>query len=443
MNPELLNKLHCPYCGIKLELTAISSISSGEIINAVVECACSKYPVVEGILILKTLNPYLLSDVVSCLEKKEPQEALFILLEPVSALSRVVRALKSRHLFFGGALERGMKTIMRPGLKKMIVERSFTRSLAAVKGYSFAGYFSHRYACESFIAALPLIYLMEHSRGPILEIGSGMGHHAFVISRSYPQRPLTCVDISFANLYLSKKFFSPHSQYLCLDANDPLPFMDSAFGAVFSSDYLHYLRNKKTAFVEMERLLQAQDFMLCLSHLHNKDTVNFTCGYPLSAAGWLRLADRPECTKLFSQKNILTDFLSSSKLDLTNSLSENDHGQENAFSMIRLSDPDLFKCHDRIGERFFGFKDNLSVNPLYGIRTRGSQAILIKRWPGEFIRQENSIMDGYFAQSICLDKDLVRRLAQKEFLSADNIRVDELMRKFILIDLPDFFKDYA
>lgn len=436
MKMDFLKSLHCPYCASTFQVSACLSGSGMEVSWGIVECACARYPIVEGILALSAPNHAIVGEAVLSLERKRPKDALLALLEPQTAFSRISRAIKAADIPLATVVEWTRLKYRHRRLSKIIKALSFAGAVSAIRNASGAGYFGYRYVYSSFIAALPLISLISLVKGPVLEIGSGMGHLGFYIHSLYPDRSIVMTDFSFLNLYLSRKFFVPQAEYVCLDANAPLPFSDAGFNVAFSSDTMHYLRCKKSAVAEIERVLAAKDSLLLFSHLHNSLANEPVQGASLDACGWLGLFCRMSNLKLLGQSRILRDFLSEGILDLTYSLSEKERMEEGAFSLVAAQDEGLFKAYDDCCRNFFAVRDNLAVNALYRMRYVSGQARLEKRWPSKFMRDENSAMDAHFTQSLCLEDGFIKAIVERRPLPKDDPRIDELMRKFILVNLP-------
>ena len=65
--------LHCPYCGADLEIDAVIDSMDGQVVNGVVRCACFRYPILEGIPILRQTSTVgsNLDPVVRCIRQRD------------------------------------------------------------------------------------------------------------------------------------------------------------------------------------------------------------------------------------------------------------------------------------------------------------------------------------------------------------------------------------
>lgn len=434
MKQSTLNDLYCPYCGSGLELVSEIDTQGEEIVNGIVKCNCRKYPLVEGILALRTSNLNAMNQALSAMEKNKPAWALFELLMPHTTASRILQAAKHRDLPFSAAIERFRSNIFHHYLNRTLKANSFSSIINHIKFISFGGYFKYRFCSASFIAGIPLIFLMNYFPGPILEIGCGMGHHGFIISQLYPQRRLVSVDSSFFNLYLAKRFFLPQAEYICLDANDPLPFPDQSFNAIFTSDLFHYLHSKKLAMQEIARI-STDNTVILLSHLHKLAGAEPVAGEPLTASGWLNLACLPQ-VRLFPETQVFKNFLTEDKLDLLYQPAEEEIEEADAFTLVGAFEQGAFRVYEGINKQFFNLRRHLVINPLYRVSSKNNKVILQKRWPSEFMQAENRNIDRILPDTLSLDRQFLREIAEGEFSKLDIDFVDELMKKFILINVP-------
>jgi len=435
MKLDTLKELHCPYCDTNLELAKEIDIIGEDINQAIVSCNCRNYPLVEGILVLRNQIPDSNSLAASLLQAGDFSQALYYLLRPKGTVDRFIQAARRRKLPFSIVAQKSRLKQINHYLYKTIQASLFSRALLQLNLGGYGDYFLYRFSNTSFVAGIPLILIMEDLTGPILEIGCGMGHQGFVMSQLYPQSKQVFVDFSFINLLLAKRFFIPEAEYICLDANDPLPFPDRKFSAIFSSDALHYLESKKLVMQEIARISDSGAVIL-LSHLHNSGGSDSVAGTPLTAEGWMRLSPFLK-TKLLPEPQVFHNFLSQDKLELSSSPSTEELEQSNAFSLIATNQEKIFRTYEQIGERFFNLQSHLIINPLYRISLRGSDVILRKNWPTAFIRAENIIIDRIMPDTYCLDRESLKQIQEDGILSLDPGRVIDLMKKFIFINVPE------
>ena len=74
------------------------------------------------------------------------------------------------------------------------------------------------------------------------------------------------VNKSFRFLYLNRKYFARDAQFVCLDANYPLPFNDGVFSCVLMIDAIQYITGLALLANQLKRILSSKGLLL-LSHV--------------------------------------------------------------------------------------------------------------------------------------------------------------------------------
>lgn len=430
MKLETLQQLHCPYCGSNLELAREIDTRQGEIIQGIVACSCSSHPLVEGILVLRAQGEQGIKETVQAMQARQVREAFFSLIKPRSIYDQLILAAKQKKAPFADFAKEFRRKLVNRSLHKVIQANSFSAALDGAISGEYNYYFKYRFSNTSFIAGIPLILLIKDFAGDILEIGSGMGHHGFLISQLYPQRKLVCIDFSFVNLYFTKRFFSPGAEYICLDLNHPLPFSDKSFNAVFSSDCFHYIDSKNSAIHEISRVSAANALML-FSHLHNQSSD----ANSLNADGWRKLFCFLKA-KLVPEPQIFNNFFIKDELDLSGNPGEQELHRADAFAMIAADREEVFGIHPNIGEPFFNLKNRILINPVYRILSKDNKIVLQKRWPSAYAQAENISLDKLLPETCILDEWLAKEVSQGSLSELDTAKIAHLLRKFILINTP-------
>lgn len=435
MKIQTLKELCCPYCAAALEVSEGIDIKGDEINQALVKCNCNIYPLVAGILVLKNDIPNSNYLAVSSLKNRRPQEAMYYLIKPKITFDWFIRQAHRRKLIFSHFADTVRLKLSRQYAHKIVDRFCFAETLRYLKIGGYGDYFLHRFCSTSFLASLPMILMLEGFAGPVLEIGSGMGHHGFMLSSLYPQKKLVCVDTSFINLFLTKRFFAPQAEFICLDANDPLPFTQRQFNIVFSSDTLHYLYSKRLVMQEIARVA-GENAIILLAHLHNLGGQNPVAGNPLTAEGWLKLSSFSH-TKLLPEPQVFHNFLQQDTWNLLDNFTFDQIEKSNAFMLVASNHPEVFKNYSKIGERYFYPDNRLIVNPLYRQQKKGSSVVLHKAWPTDFIQAENHTVDEIIPDTCVLDDGIIRSVCENNISSPDIPKIIALMKKFIIIHAPE------
>lgn len=132
-----------------------------------------------------------------------------------------------------------------------------------------AEWLMHRFCARTF---LPLVALSQ-ALGPadrVLEVGSGIGHSSFVLSRRVPAGNILGLDNVFAHLVLARRWNTPGAVFVCADVEAPLPLVAGCFDAVVMSDTFHFVRAQERLAAETARVLSA-DGQVILSRIHNAE----------------------------------------------------------------------------------------------------------------------------------------------------------------------------
>src|SRR5688572_9396353 len=149
--------------------------------------------------------------------------------------------------------------------------------------------------------------------GRVLDVAGGTGHLTRDMC-AYAEEVILA-DLSFAKLWLARRFIAPSCQTVCCDAGEPLPFAPSAFSLVVCSDAFHYVWRRRLLAGEMIRLL-AEDGTIVLLHLHNLSAENVSAGMPLSPAAYRELFAGLE-TRIFKESSAFASLLTQQALDLS------------------------------------------------------------------------------------------------------------------------------
>ena len=443
MRIPFLSFLKCPYCGSDLRVKTIIKEKEDELINGCVKCDCSEFPVLEGILILT--EKFLNEQIIELIKERRVEEAIIRVLgydsferinslEKFSILPPPVPLKISRA--FGQTLSR---------LLKVIVERKYRRlynrySNKNISFYDLLGeglfdiYLKHRFSAESFWSIYPFLPVLRKKQERILDLNCGTGHASFVISQSMPSQQLCCADCSFMQLYLARKYFVQNSEFVCLDANLSLPFKNGTFSSILMSDSVHYVHSHVSLAHEMERILSSDGLLLFL-HVHNSLSSNRAAGYPLTPKGWRNLfkASKLEITVL-PERKVVEDFLFHNKLDLVEEHSDDTLNSSNAIIILATLDKSLLTTYDEVNRDFLSAKSNLIINPLYEMTEKEDQILLERPLHQYLLGDSYPISEKYLPKNHKMYKESI---SGRQIHISDLEKVEDLMKKFILINVPE------
>lgn len=442
MKLESLKLMKCPYCGADFNPGEIYREKDGEIIDGYITCECNEFPILEGILILKVspLNKYL----VKFLRDGNVNEAMELSLENFGErVCEVNSFLRSRGICgqaLGAVLSGVVKIKAKRRYKRYSDENLSFHSLLG-KGESDI-YLKNRFSAETFWSLYPLIPLLKENRERVLDLSCGTGHSSFALSTYVKPQQLVCADYAFSHLYLTKKYFAKDATFICLDANYSLPFKDGIFSSLLMLDAFHYIQGRASLAREMERVISPQQGLLLLLHLHNSLNYNLGAGQPLPPAGWANSFQQLP-VKLLPEKNVVEDFILENKLDLTKEYSEADLNSSNALTIIGTRDKSVLHTHQEVWNNLLGNKSNLIINPIYSMERKLDRVILRRKFPSESFRKEYPLTERYLPEVCTINGKVAEAVngrtldtASTEFSERDLFHIEDLMRKFVVINAP-------
>ena len=444
MKLDLLNILKCPYCGANFKVYKIISEENGDILNGFINCRCSKFMILEGILNLKQspLNSYLKKLLANKKQKTaiamsllEKNESIFYIVKFLGVQKKPIKFLKDILLFL---LKFRLKSIYRKYFDESI---SFFNSLGSE---SYDIYLKHRYSMETFWSIYPFISLLKPNKGIFLDLCCGTGHSSFIISNYINPSKHICIDSNFKNLYLAKKYFVKDASYICFDINYPLPFKTNIFSAILIQDAFYLILNRTLLIKEIERTLRSEGLFLLLS-LPNSLRYYLGTGGPLSPEGWKNLFNQFP-VKLIPEIDLIKNFVLMNKLDLKKEYSNSELKSSNNIAIIGSKCESFFKIYMNVDKAFFEKKDKLLLNPLYGITYDKDKLKLKRLFPNERFKEQYPLSVKYLPENFIIDKELSKfieerylNLKSSEISSDYLLKIEYLMKKFILINVPKNF----
>jgi SAM-dependent methyltransferase len=441
MRSQFLKLMKCPFCGSDFGIQDVIEKKGEEVIAGSVRCECSEFPVVEGILIIKA-SP-LNRRIIRLIKERRVREAAIHCLgwEDFENLHksyvpfrffRKIQGTLGRFLFGLGYAE----LIREHGkVYRDYSERSLPFYEVLGKS-SFDMYLRNRFSCETFWPIYPFIPLLKRKKSRILDLSCGAGHSSFVVSKYVEPQQHYCVDSSYRLLYLARKYFVQTAEFVCIDANSPLPFKDQIFDTILMSDAFHYVYGRANLAHEMERALLPGGLIL-LPHLHNSLVYNHDEGYPLTPQAYTNLFDGDQLeSRAMPERRIVENFLFRNKLDLVQKYSEDELNSTNAVILMATSDKSLFKVHDNVNRDFLSIKNNLVINPLYEIKP-GKDSILLARFSDKYpLLYEDCypLTEKYIPKKSEIGKEFVS--GRKVHIS-DLGKAEDLMKRFVIINVPE------
>jgi ubiquinone/menaquinone biosynthesis C-methylase UbiE len=450
LKSEFLELIRCAYCGGELSFSKIIEADKGEVSYGLVRCACSEFPVLGGILNLKftLLNNYYL---VRLLNEGKPNQAIALaLLNEADRYCRILAFMESKGLL-GRALAKTLTTLLMIKARRVYGkysddEVSFCDLLDSTSPQDrFTTFLKHRFSAEALWTLYPFLPLLKENNKRILDLACGAGHASFVISACVRPDHLVCADEAFSSLYLAKKYMAPESEFVCLDANYPLPFKDGIFTSVLMMEAIEYIVARSSLAREMERILTPQKLLLML-HMPNSPTYDEYAGYRLTPrsrappSAWIDFFQHniPKlAVKTLPNRELLADFISKNQLNLSGEYSDSELSSSDNLAIVGTSDSSLFRLYKEVANIFLSSKSNLVINPIYKTQSKTNGLALrfrkeLSKWP-----EVKHMPKEFFIDDL---KDVIKRgsldVASNKISRQEWSYIDDLMRSFIVINVP-------
>ena len=441
LSHEFIAELHCPCCGssFHLESEVPEAGESRTVRFGILRCACYRYPIVEGIAILRQQSgPADTNDeVTSQIESQKFDRALAVALQSASPIPRTHRRWQALASFLG----KGYRTAVQD---QSAAALSFKQALTLHRPSSYADYLFHRNANNSFLAAIPLILLLKEVAAStetedretwFLDLNCGVGHASFLARRFFPALRSVATDHDFVNLYLARRYMVPGSVCLCLDAELPLPFGEDFLDAVLCLDGLHYVRSKRALIKELDRISR-NDAIWLFPHMHNALQTNFSPGVPLRPEDYQRCFDFLPIRTLV-ESEVFRTFMLDQELDLGTAKAPAELESAQVLSLVASRRSNLWRRHDDLKDLLLANKSAIAINPVYQATGNAPNAVRLQMsWPAPFLEKECEPVREFLPQEVNLDSGLWARLCNHQVRSDDEPTVNELMKKFVVVPLP-------
>lgn len=460
---NLVEQLHCPYCGSSFEIELKEPGGGFDIRHGIIRCSCYRYPIIDGILILKQHSG--LANIrdrrVELLEAGDIEGARECAIDSTPLVprsrtlwSRLVSFLEGKHVPLMGHLGSTKRNVDDPSL-------TLAHALELLRPGPYANYLFQRYANNSFLAAVaPLLLLkkLDSLTEPlpaatsadggskrcqttaagrerwVLDLACGIGHSSFLMRTLFPDLSVVSADHDFVNLYLARRYLIPDAPLVCIDAEVPLPFADDCFDSVFCLDGFHYIRSKVALLNELDRVVKPLGLWL-FPHLHNALVPNLSPGIPLRAEDYMRCFSFLPC-RLLTEAAVLRGFMRDQSLDLEAVPSEVELRSADVLTLIASRCGDWWRRHDRLAGPLWRDKSLLAINPIYHLNSQVHTICLNIAWPSDSLERECSSVKEYLPAQIEVDRSLWNRLKSRLTTKGDDETIHQLVRSFVLVPLP-------
>ena len=417
MRIDTLDILRCPYCGGRLELVESSfhRRERDEINEGILGCHCCVFPVVAGIPVMH-LDPGAVA-AREAIEAGDPDRAARTMfgLDDASQAQRFEEAAAS--------------------------PKATYRDLVDALGPAFeGGYFLYRFSDPTYLVADAVVHaaagIVLRGGGRAMDVCGGSGHLTRTLldvpaSPSSSRKSPVLADLSFAKLWLARRFTAPGCEPVCCDGNAPLPFAKGAFAFVVCSDAFHYIWTKRLLSSEMMRVA-AGDGAVVVTHAHNALQWNPSAGMPLPPDAYRDLFEEM-APRVFAESLLLNEIVAGGPLDLSRRHPAGALDADLALTIVASRRDDVFVAH-RLETRDAA-RGEFRVNPLYGAEPDGARTRLRLQFPSADYEDEYGAARLYLAEEVTVDAAALAALPARR-LPAD---LADLARRRVILDLPALY----
>lgn len=442
MIPEsLLHKLQCPFCEKGLSLQSRDP-GVGPVRNGLLACECSKFPIVNGIAVIKKDLPPVVFDAVARAAWQEALSALLLdeiperlQLRGARALSRVTGfSLVGRKLF---EFEQQRRVSL---IEQFLTEQKASAREAlhlVLSNSDFGDYLYYKLGQPRHLAALGLIEAVGAGDGPVLDFGCAAGHITRGIMLRNRNGPIVGVDRFFGLLYVASRFVAPQGVYVCCDGEYAWPFADGIFQRLFCFDAFHYVYGKKRWLREAQRVVQP-DGPLCIGSIRNALVPQMHEGAFISpeiAAGLMT----HDSHVVISDDDVLKRYHQGRGPDLRVESNRDLPRDSELFSVI--SGPKNILIDHAAHVMPPHVVGDLGINPLlFKVHEADGRVKFARHFPTEFYRKENEQIERYLPEYMELTTDNYAALRQGIQYTELNERLQALAATTALIDLPPGYR---
>jgi SAM-dependent methyltransferase/uncharacterized protein YbaR (Trm112 family) len=456
MRRPTLEILVCPFCGGDLRPTHVRE-DAGEIVTAILACPCGEVPLLGGIPIfrregrvdtmMQTVDAPLIhgpaaSRLLELIRKGEDRRALLLLLAVPPGWVR--RGLDALDLLPEGSRGRPRRmledawTRSGEGAARLLIGEDGSSTAADAFDYYFRRarrselyhHFRHRFAQPRHLTGLALAALLPRDGRPVVDLACGFGHTLHYWTARHPDHRFLGLDRNFFELHAARRWIAPAADYVCADADGPLPFRDSGVGGVFSGDAFHYFLRKRLCVAELKRAT-GPDGAILLARFGNRDVAPRE-GYELAPAEYGALFRGVRWT-IVSDRALLARYLEGLAPDLSGPPLPPDAAGEKWLSLAAGGDASLFRDHGPLR----GWPHAEGVRRVHSLyreveRAPAGASVYALGMPSPWFDFENSECRAYMPERFTLGaaaRDALER-------GADHPELDELVRRVAVVGFP-------
>lgn len=487
MKRSFLKLVKCIFCEGSLELLNSTHASDIEIEWGTIKCtSCKKkYPIVSGIPVLMDPEAHLdvkmhkiednivkkgpkVKDLVSQIEKGQIEKIEFSLLTPrlnrttykkapkdAPVTNKIARKLPKglskrinwniyyylKFLLAKISLEDQRKS--KQELKIFHKLKKETKGLGFLRHYflqnsnmnEYFYYYAYRFSQPRYLVGMSLINLFLNSQKPILDLACGAGHFMHYLTNTRENQKCVGIDRDFVSLYIAKKFIAPKGEYICAEADKPLPFEDDCFSGVLCSDAFQYFTNRSSSVKEMQRIV-SKEGVIVLTKIDNPLVSNSEEPEQITPSELKELfSDMPN--SVVGEEIILNRYVKKLGPNLSKENEIEELNKMEFLSLIASFQNDVFQDQGSF-DTWPHSIGRLQLNPLYKEYSRDESGSIHYNYvfPSEIYEYENKGWLEYASDKLTLSEKDLEALSKQ----SRTPEVNKLIEDFIVFGTPDNYE---
>jgi ubiquinone/menaquinone biosynthesis C-methylase UbiE len=236
--------LRCPIC--HSDISEIYTITQS---TRIFSCSCNQYPMILGILYLKSDNVQ--KKAIDLLYKKKVNQATFVLL---SVNKKILFCL---YLLFFSPLKRYIKGF------------GFNTTMHMLQFFSYdknwVSYLTKRHRLPTFFFSYVANTVVTQRGGFIVDVGCGLGQTLPNLCTKILPTKVIGIDQSFLSLFLARKLFADERILLvCTNIEKGFPLKSLSIQSLLAADTFHSVNNKQNFLHEAYRVTDKEKSFACI-----------------------------------------------------------------------------------------------------------------------------------------------------------------------------------
>lgn len=278
MKQQTLKFLQCPACGFSFSIKEICVLfpRTKNIRFGIIACRCGEFPMVEGIVFLK-------SDHASSVKKERAVQFIRDGQYEKSVLALFEERRRAKFPYW---------LLVRNYWHPRKIE-NFLRFLQFVTPASKAWliHLAQRFRRPTFWLSLATLSTVKSGQ-IVVDVGCSAGWFLEAVFKHTKASSVTGIDTSFSALFLARKYkIGGKGTLVCADADRGVPIQSGVVDRIFVNDTFMYLK-KQSFFLEESSRISSRGALTFVTHVHNAAVQNDGQGNGITARKMMQHAKK-------------------------------------------------------------------------------------------------------------------------------------------------------